>query len=180
MAHKTLPRLLSDDDLLRDSFADLGGYPDVSSQALCRRARLIGLAGEALVDSILLRHGLFPSPVPEGSSSDRLIPLSRRAARLQVKTRTRADRRGYEFRMKKGYRGSPAGCRDYDPGDFDIAALVALPINVVMFTTARASTLFIPTAALARLAQDPLASLDAALRDLDLRNRHPSPGPGAA
>lgn len=170
MALKTLPHLLSDDDLLRDAFADLGSYPDVTPAAVCRRANMIGLAGESLVDSILLRHGLFPSSVPGGSSADRLIPLSGRAARLQVKTRTHAVARGYEFRMRKGYRGSPAGCRGYAPGDFDIAALVALPINVVMFTAIRASTLVIPAAKLSRLAEDPLASLDTALRDLDARD----------
>ena len=178
MPLKTLRDLLADDDLLRDAFDDLGAYPNVSPEALSRRARMIGLAGEALVDSLLLRHGLLPSPVPDGSSSDRLLPLARRTVRLQIKTRTRASARGYEFRMQKGYRGNPSGRRNYAPGDFDLAALVALPLNTVLFTAARGSQLLMPRAALARLAERPLASLDAALRDLDLPA--PAAAPGAA
>jgi hypothetical protein len=119
--------------------------------------------------------------VPDGASSDRLLPLARRTVRLQIKTRTRAtDRGGYEFRMQKGYRGNPGGRRPYAPGDFDIAALVALPLNVVLFTAATGSKLAIPRAALDRLAERPLASLDAALRDLDLPAPAPAPGPGPA
>jgi hypothetical protein len=168
MALDTLYDLLGDNAPLRDALADLEHYPEVPPEALCRRARMIGLAGEALVDSLLLRHGLLPSPVPDGSSSDRLVPLARRSLRLQIKVRTRASGRGYVFRMQKGYRGSPAGCRGYDPGDYDIAALVALPLNTVLFTADRARTLLLPLEEVPRLAARPLASLEAALRDLQI------------
>ena len=174
--HPTLNRLLTESDLLRDALHDLAAYPDVTSQAVCRRARLIGMAGEALVDSILLRHGLLPSPLPDGASADRMIPLARRSLRLQIKTRTRASARGFAFRMQKGYRGSPGGCRAYDADDFDIAALVALPLNIVRFTAERGPSLFLSLKDVASLRLDPLASLDRALADL-LANERASAEP---
>ncbi|WP_323811304.1 hypothetical protein [Yoonia sp. 67-2] len=165
-AYPTLHRLLDDSDLLHDALHDLGAYPNVASDAVCRRARLIGLAGEALVDSLLLRHGLHPSPLPDGASADRLIPLGQRTVRIQIKTRTHPGPRGYAFRMRKGYRGNPLGTRAYEVGDFDIAALVALPANVVFFTCAPGINLTVPLNAIPELAARPLASLDLALQAL--------------
>lgn len=168
-AYPTLHRLLDDSDLLHDALHDLGGYPNVAPDAVCRRARLIGLAGEALVDSLLLRHGLHPSPLPDGASADRLIPLGQRTVRIQIKTRTHPGPRGYGFRMRKGYRGNPLGTRAYEVGDFDIAALVALPANVVFFTCAQGINLTVPLSAIPDLAARPLDSLDTALEALITR-----------
>jgi hypothetical protein len=142
---------------------ELASYPDVSAAALCRHARAIGLAGERLVDSILLRHGVTVAELPEGVSADRLLLLGELSLKLQIKTRTTPAAAGYLFRMKKGYRRTGAGCRGYAADDYDIAALVALPINTVMFSAARSGTLLMPTAAIPRLARDPLASLEAAI-----------------
>jgi hypothetical protein len=166
-----LSRLIADDDLLADALSDLSQYPNVTPATICRHARLIGRAGEALLDSILLRHGLFPSPLPSGASADRLVPLARRSLRLQIKTRTRPSERGYHFKMQKGYRLSPGGCRGYDPGDYDIAALVALPINTIMFSAARTASILMPLDQLPRLARKPLESLEAAVAELLERER---------
>lgn len=167
--YPTLHRLLDSSQNLQDALHDLGGYPSVTPDAVCRRARLIGLAGEALVDSLLLRHGLHPSALPEGASADRLVPFGQRTVRIQIKTRTHPGPRGYSFRMRKGYRGNPQGTRAYDEGDFDIAALVALPENVVFFTCAQAVNLTMPLSAIPALAAHPLVSLDVALEALIAR-----------
>jgi hypothetical protein len=158
-------------DLLRDNphlsahFNDLASFPDVESMTASRRARLLGLAGECLVDSILLRLGLFPSAMPDGAPSDRLIAFAFRSIRLQIKTSAKPGPRGYTFRMQKGYRCSPAGRRPYAAGDFDIAALVALPHNAVMFSSAQSPTILMRFDTLAQLIRTPLASLDQALGD---------------
>jgi hypothetical protein len=142
---------------------ELASYPNVSAAALCRHARAVGLAGERLVDSILLRHGVTVAEMQDGLSADRLLLLGELSLKLQIKTRTTPAAAGYLFRMKKGYRHTGLGCRAYAADDYDIAALVALPINTVMFTAARSGTLLMPTAAIPRLARDPLASLEAAI-----------------
>lgn len=173
-AYPTLHRLLDDSDLLHDALHDLGAYPNVTPAAVCRRARLIGLAGEALVDSLLLRHGLHPSPLPDGASADRLVPLGQRTVRIQIKTRTHPGRHGYTFRMRKGYRGNPRGTRAYDVGDFDVAALVALPENVVFFTCSKGLNLTLPLSTIPTLAASPLESLDWALEELIKREARPT------
>lgn len=168
-AYPTLARLLGTSPQFSASFTDLSNFPHIEAVAASRRARLLGQAGEHIVDSILLRHGLFCAPMPEGAPSDRLMPLSNRSFRLQIKTRTRPDPRGYVFKMQKGYRFSPAGCRPYAEGDYDIAALVALPINTVMFSAAQSATILMPTEQIPQFRAHPLASLDQAVRELIAR-----------
>jgi hypothetical protein len=155
--------LLRENAHLSSSFDDLVGFPDIDSMSVSRRARLLGLAGECLVDSILLRLGLLPSTMPEGAPSDRVIAFAHRSVRLQIKTSAKPDARGYVFRMQKGYRGSPGGRRPYVAGDFDIAALVALPHNAVMFSAALSPTILMRFDDIPQLRRNPLASLDQAL-----------------
>jgi len=157
--------LLRDNPHLSAHFDDLASFPDVESITASRRARLLGLAGEYLVDSLLLRVGLFPSPMPDGAPSDRVIAFACRSIRLQIKTSAKPGPRGYTFRMQKGYRCSPAGRRPYAAGDFDIAALVALPHNAVMFSAAQSPTILMRFDSLGELKRTPLASLDQALGD---------------
>ena len=152
---------------LGQSVHQLAHYPDVTPDVLCRHARAIGQAGEALVDSLLLRHGLVTAHLPDGNCADRLLLLSDRSLKLQIKTRTSPGSRGYVFRMQKGFRASGGGCRPYEAGDYDIAALVALPINAVMFTADQSATLTIPHGCLPKISADPLCSLASALSDLD-------------
>ena len=169
MLYPTLASLVLDSDLLRDALADLAPYPFVTPEAISRRARMIGLAGEALVDSLLLRHGLQPASMPDGASADRLIPFARRSIRLQIKTRTQAGPRGYSCKMLKGYRNTPQGVRASDDGDFDIGALVVLPLNAVVFTASQHTHLTIPVSLFQKMASNPLRSLDIALTALLLR-----------
>lgn len=164
-----IQELLCENAYLSSSFDELVGFPNIDSMIVSRRARLLGLAGERLVDSILLRLGLFPSTMPEGAPSDRVIAFAHRSIRLQIKTSAKPDARGYVFRMQKGYRGSPGGRRPYVAGDFDLAALVALPENAVMFSAAPNPTILMRLEDIPQLKRNPLASLDLALRDLQAR-----------
>lgn len=153
-----------DDCSLSRAFDDLESYPDVAPEALSRHARAIGAAGEAFVDSLLLRHGLVPAVLQDGLPTDRLIQLPGGVLRLQIKTRTRPGTSGFLFRMARGYRGNPAGRRPYDVSDYDIAALVMLPLNLVYFTSEKGPQHLVTFAEIRRLQKTPLASLDAALR----------------
>lgn len=148
---------------LSEAVYDLHRYPDVAADKISRHARVIGLAGEAFVDSLLLRHGLVPAPLPEGLSADRLVQTPGGVARLQIKTCTQASPAGYAFRMQKGYRGSPAGRREYASGDYDIAALVVLPRNAVFFTHQHVSTYLVRHDDIPRLLRDPMGSFEVAL-----------------
>jgi hypothetical protein len=156
--------IFCDDCSLSRAFEDLKSYPDVTPEALSRHARAIGAAGEALVDSLLLRHGLVPAVVQDGLPTDRLLQLPSAVARLQIKTRTRPGPTGYLFRMARGYRGNPGGRRPYDDADYDIAALVMLPLNLVYFTSRKGPQHLVTFAEIRRLHKAPLASLDTALR----------------
>jgi hypothetical protein len=175
MPLSTLLERFAQDDALSVSFHQLAHYPDVAPDVLCHHARAIGQAGESLVDSLLLRHGLVSAHLPDGNCADRLLLLPRTSLKLQIKTRTRPSPSGYVFRMKKGFRASGDGCRPYEAGDYDIAALVALPRNAVMFTAAQGATLTIPHDRVPKISCDPLCSLAQALADLDARAEAPEP-----
>jgi hypothetical protein len=150
-------------------------YPDVTPDVLCRHARALGQAGESFVDSLLLRHGLVTARLPDGNCADRLLLLPNRSLKLQIKTRTSPGSRGYVFRMQKGFRASGDGCRPYEAGDYDVAALVALPINAVMFTADQGATLTIPHERIPKISSDPLCSLASALANLDAAAAVPEP-----
>ncbi|MDG3042476.1 PDDEXK-like family protein [Roseicyclus marinus] len=179
MPKRPFNTLISGDDCtLSRASEDLRDYPNVSPDALSRHARAIGAAGEALVDSLLLRHGLTPATVQDGLATDRLLQLPGGVVRLQIKTRTSPGPTGYTFRMAKGYRGNPCGRRPYSTTDYDIAALVMLPLNLVYFTAEKAPQHLVRFSEIRRLHTSPLASLDVALRHfLDLEEIEP-PLPG--
>jgi len=171
--YPTLSAMLSPNAHFRESFEGLCQFPQIEGRVASRHARALGLAGERLVESILLRHGLFPAAMPDGSSSDLIFPLASMSVRLQIKTTTRRGPHGYTFNMTKGYRFSPNGCRRYAEGDYDIAAVVALPINTVMFTACQNATLLMPYKRIPFFQAHPLASLETALTEL--RNRSSLP-----
>ncbi len=152
-----LPYLATDKSIAR-SIIDLAQYPDVRGEVLCRHARLLGQAGEALVDSLLMRAGITPLRMPEGIPSDRLFLLSQGALTGQIKIQTRPRGDTYVFNLRRGYRGSPAGCRAYERGDFDLAICVILPLLVIKVEHAPSSSVRITPAEIPRLRARPLDS----------------------
>ena len=155
-----------DDSALSRAFRDLSTYPHAEPQALSRNGRAIGNAGEHVVDSLAARHGLVLAVVDDGLSFDRVLQLPGTMIRLQIKTRTKPLANGYLFAMSKGYRGAPAGVRPYAPNDFDLAALVVLPLNFVFFSAAKTPRIMVTFEQIRRLRTDPLASLDSAVQTI--------------
>lgn len=141
----------------------LWDYPHIPGGVICEHAVLIGTAGEALVDSLLLRHGLLPMHVPGNLASDRLVYTPGGFCRMQVKTCGMPRDGGFVFNVAKGYRGTPQGVRPYGTDDFDVLALVCLSANAVFFTSELRSGYRIPMSAIAGLRADPRASLEEAL-----------------
>lgn len=144
----------------------LESFPDVSSRTLSHYAKVIGRAGELFVDSLLTRYGELILAVPEDQPFDRLIRRGERVLTLQIKTSARAVGGVFKFAMKKGYSGSTYGIRGYSPEDYDIAALVALPENVVMFSADRRESHRIGVDQIGALRADPRASYLRALEDI--------------
>lgn len=146
----------------------LWSFPDLSREERCRHAKVLGLAGECLVDSILLRYGLSMMRLPEFTAVDRLILHPEQILRLQVKTTTVRQNGDWYFNAHHGYGRSPQGLRPYAPDAFDLLALVVLPENAVCFTAERKARHRIRDAELSRLKQDPRLSLEAAFWSLGL------------
>jgi hypothetical protein len=153
----TLLPAVADESVAR-SIIDLAQYPDVSGDVLCRHARLLGQAGEAFVDSLFMRAGITPLRMPEGLPSDRLFLLPQGALTAQIKIQTRARGDTFAFNLRRGYRGSPSGCRGYERGDFDLAILVVLPLLAMKVVHAPGPSVRIPIADIACLQAQPLAS----------------------
>lgn len=141
----------------------LWSFPHVAAETLCAQANLLGCAGEALVDSLLLRHGLIPLAVPAGLAVDRIVIHPGGSFRLQIKTTATRREDGYAINAERGYRGSPQGRRGYEADDYDMLAIVALPDDVVRFTTDVRPRHRIFLSEIAGLRADPRASLEAAL-----------------
>ena len=146
----------------------LWGFPDIAAADLCENAVLVGAAGEALVDSLLLRHGLLPLAMPGSLSCDRIVWMPGGAFRLQVKTTVNARGGSFTFNAARGYRGAPQGRRAYGEDDYDVLALVALSEDVVAFTAEVRSHHRIPVAAVPGLRADLRATLTEALLRLGL------------
>uniref|UniRef100_UPI002623092F hypothetical protein n=1 Tax=Roseovarius sp. TaxID=1486281 RepID=UPI002623092F len=121
-----------------------------------------------LVDSILLRFGIYTSQLPEMLPADRIVYHPRGELRLQVKTCCR-DRNGFfHFNLSKGYHRSPTGVKRYETDDFDLVALVALSENAVKFSASKQGGQRIAISEIQALRADPCASLDQAIDDLSL------------
>lgn len=153
---------------VEQNLTDLWAYPDVPSAALCTHAKLIGAAGEALVDSMLMRLGLISIPLPEAFPADRLILHSEGLISLQIKTCSTARNGVYSFSIQKGYQHSPAGLRNYETGDFDILACVALPENVVLFSAGLRTSCRIRLSEVPGLRRSPRCSLEEAFHSLGI------------
>jgi hypothetical protein len=142
-------------------------YPDVTAEVLCARAKELGQAAELQLDSTTARLGVKSASFGEHSPFDRVLWIGTFCFRLQIKGRNRSDERGdYRFDIRKGYQRGPTGTKAYEPGDFDLLALVALPENVVKFTARWSEHHVIRRSEIAGLRARPGDSLIAALRDL--------------
>ncbi len=172
MTHSNTPLLstFADDSIAR-SIIDLAQYPNVPGDVLCRHARLLGQAGEAFVDSLFMRAGLTPLRMPEGLPSDRLFLIPQGALTAQIKIQTRARGDTYVFNLRRGYRGSPAGCRGYERGDFDLAILVVLPLLAMKVVHAPGPSVRISIAEVAKLQAQPLLSFWSAVHALQAEQR---------
>ncbi|MEX1234986.1 MAG: hypothetical protein WEB56_08380 [Roseovarius sp.] len=144
----------------------LEAYPHVSAGTISRHAKRIGRAGEQLVDSILTRYGDHILAAPEDEPFDRLVRRGDQHVKIQVKTSARAVGGFYKFSMKRGYSGSPKGIRSYGVDDYDIAALVALPENVVLFSADRRESHRIGLDQIEALRAQPRASYLRALEEI--------------
>lgn len=148
--------------------AGLSTYPHVDSLVLQKQAKEIGRAGELLARSVLTRLGEQCYAAGEEAAFDLLLMRPEAALRVQVKTTSTTRDGVYRFRMQKGYRGAPAGVRLYAPGDYDLAALVILPHDAVLFTAEKREVHMVPCQRVEALRARPYASLHQALRDLGL------------
>lgn len=151
----------------RPSTDDLRHFPELSRDMLTRHAKWFGLSGEHLVDSILLRFGIYTSQLPEMLPADRIVYHPDGDLRLQIKTCCRVRRGYFHFSLTKGYHRSPTGVKCYKPDDFDIVALVALSENVVKFTADRHQSHRIALCDIDALRMDPCASLERAIEAFD-------------
>ena len=138
-------------------------FPNVAGKIRRQYAKMIGSAGEALTDSLLLRHGIKAWSSGESDHTDRVIEVRGKHLKLQIKTTTCMLSNAYRFSMQHGYHRSPSGRRSYDPDSFDIAVLVILPENVVKFMPNCAHSFTVYSGEIARLRADPMRSLERAL-----------------
>lgn len=148
---------------------DIRGFPDLPRNTLTRNAKWFGLAGEYLVDSILLRFKIYTSHLPEMLPADRIVHLpDGNNLRLQVKTCCRPRNGYFHFTLAKGYHRSPTGVKRYEDSDFDLVALVALSENAIKFTADRHQSQKVALDEIHALRADPCASLERAIDDLGL------------
>lgn len=153
--------------LPRPKSDDLRTWPDVTSEAVCRHAKELGEAGEALFDCNMRCFGELAVPVGESFPFDRVLLRAPRPIRVQIKTVILPSAGGYTVEPRKGYRGSPTGMRPYADTDFDLLAIVVLREGVIRYSAEKAKRYTIALSAIDRLRRDPRASFDAALADLD-------------
>ena len=128
----------------------------------------LGQAGELLVLSKLTRLGETVFHAGDGLPYDVLMPRRQMAVRLQVKTTTSPQNGFYRFEMRKGYRNNPQGMRPYRPDYYDIAALVILPLDLVVFTAEKRPAHRIAMRQIPALRGAPRQSLHAAFAALGL------------
>ena len=157
--------------------SDLRDWPDVSAATVCRFAKQLGAAGEALFDCQMLCFGELSLAVGEFFPFDRLIARANGLIRVQVKSVTMPSDHGYTVEPRKGYRGSPRGLQRYGDDEFDLLAIVILRESVVYYTADNARTHHIPFSAIAHLRRRPRASFDAAIAALGAGAEVPQAGP---
>ncbi|AUM73998.1 group I intron-associated PD-(D/E)XK endonuclease [Paracoccus jeotgali] len=144
----------------------LRAYPEVEPNVISKRAREIGLSGELLVMSKLIRIGFTVLQPPDHLHHDLMMVWQNRLLRVQVKATTRPYKGAYRFTMSKGYRNNPLGTRPYERCDYDLAALVILPEECVFFTAERRERHCLPVSVIAQLRAHPTHSLFEALSEL--------------
>lgn len=142
---------------------ELMHFPDVGSDTLKHHGKLIGRAGELLVESVLLRMGLPSISPAEFMPVDFFVFHTNDILRVQVKTAARAKSGSYQFNISHGYHRSPRGVRRYAETDFDLLALVGLQDNVVKFSADRKRSQSIGMDEVDRLRRCPGKSLERAL-----------------
>lgn len=152
----------------RDARDALATYPDTPVQDLCRHAKILGRAGELLVDSTLMRLGERVYPADEHERHDRLLILpSGTSLRLQVKTRHTQTQNGDRvFTLRQRSERGCTGRGPYRPEDFDILAMVVLAENVVRFTADWQLRQVVHATEIPELRRNPRQSLDEALARL--------------
>ena len=166
----TLPGLpLHSPDPSLSAAKDLRDWPDVSADVVCRHAKLLGAAGEAIFDAQMLMFGEIAAPVPESMPFDRILLRRPYSIRVQIKSVIMPSAHGYSIEPKKGYRGSPQGMRVYADDDYDMLAIIVLREGVIRFTTEKQRRFHIPLSAISQLRARPRLSFDAALQDLQAR-----------
>lgn len=158
------PNYLAPEGAATRSIAELAAYPAVSGEVLCRHARLLGCAGEMFADSQFMQFGIHLLPMPEGLPSDRLFLLPGTVLSGQIKIQSRQKGDAFVFNLQKGYRGSPAGCRDYEEHDFDLAVLVILPLGALKVVHRPGNRVRVPVAEIPDLRANPMASFWEAVR----------------
>lgn len=124
-----------------------------------------------------MRHGITLLRMPEGLASDRLVLLPDAAFAAQIKIQSRPRGDVFHFNLRRGYRGSPSGCRSYAVDDFDLALLVMLPEQAMKVAFRPGSTLRIPVSEIPQLRADPLVSFWCAVAACGcMRSREPDRG----
>lgn len=161
-----LPGLMLPPTIALPDTRDLRNWPEVPAETVCRHAKQLGAAGEALFDSQMLCFGEIAASMPEAFSFDRILLRAPRLLRVQIKTIIMPSDRGYSVEPRKGYRGSPKGMRPYAEDEFDLLAIVILREAVIRYTAEKAPRHHIPLSAIRELRRNPRASFDAALDDL--------------
>lgn len=167
------PPLLPDAD-------DLSRWPDVTPDAVCRQAKRLGAAGEALFDSQALCFGEVVAKVPDFLPYDRVILRRDQTLRVQIKASVIPGRGGYEIALRRGYRGSPQGMRPYEADDFDLLAIVLLRDGVIFYSSSKRERQLVSFAQIPYLRAHPRESYDAALAEIEAarQDQHPRWAPG--
>lgn len=158
-----------------DPMTALARFPDVPSDVLSHHATMIGQAGAAVVDSLLLPRGIPILPAPDGRSWDRLALIGDDALTIQIKTTTHPGAGGlYGWNIACGYRNSPRGRRRYRQKAFSLLGLVVLPEHAVLFSAPGSSRISLRPVEIGALRRDPLASFHQALHDIGLGHLDPA------
>lgn len=148
---------------------DLRDWPNVTADVVCRNAKQLGAAAEALFDSQMHVFGQIPLPVAEFLPFDRILLRPSGIWRVQIKSITMPTNDGYALELRRGYRCSPQGMRRYAATDYDLLAIVLLRENVIRFYAEHQPRYHIPFSAIRGLRLAPRASFDAAVALLEMQ-----------